>query len=146
VERGGVRRGATDDHRDVELVDETLEVERLGACRDVLRRDRRASDDEEVRPRVHDRPPELLGSLRRQRSGHRDTGGADLAQPRRDQLGHDGLGVQLLHSRCGVLVRQARDLREERLGVLIPGPQPLEVEHSDATEPTEGNRSRRAHH
>src|SRR5690606_19942863 len=29
VQGGGVRRGAADDHRDVELVDEALEVERL---------------------------------------------------------------------------------------------------------------------
>jgi hypothetical protein len=48
VEAGLVRGTATDDHRDLELADEALEVERLGRLGDVLGRDHRPLDDQQV--------------------------------------------------------------------------------------------------
>src|SRR5436190_5050467 len=48
VQCGRVRRAAADDHRDLELTDELLQVERLGGLRDVLRRHDGALDDEDV--------------------------------------------------------------------------------------------------
>ena len=80
----------------VELVDELLEVQRLGLARDVLGGDRGAPDDEHVDAGVDHALGELLGPLRRQRAGHGDPGVAHLLQPRGDQLGLDRLGVDLL--------------------------------------------------
>ena len=48
VQRRLVAGAATDDHRDVELADEPLEVERLDGLRDVLRGDDGALDHEDV--------------------------------------------------------------------------------------------------
>ncbi|MBK0297147.1 PLP-dependent transferase, partial [Bacillus sp. S34] len=46
--------GTAHDHRDVEFVDELLEVEGLGVLRDVLGRDRGAADDEQVDAGIDD--------------------------------------------------------------------------------------------
>ena len=60
VQRRLVGRAAADDHRHVELVDELLEVQRLGLAGDVLGGHRRAADDEHVDAGVDDRLGELL--------------------------------------------------------------------------------------
>ena len=73
VQRGRVGGRAADDHGHVELVDEALEVQRLGAARDVLGRDGGAADDEEVDPGVDDGLPQLLGALRGEGTGDGDT-------------------------------------------------------------------------
>ena len=65
VQRGLVGGAAADDHRDVELADEALEVQRLDGLRDVLGRHDRALDDEQVELGGDDRCGELLGALRR---------------------------------------------------------------------------------
>ena len=83
VQRRRVGGRTADDDRHVELVDELLEVQRLGAARDVLGRDGRAADDEQVDAGVDDGLPELLGALRGQGAGDGDAGVADLAQPLR---------------------------------------------------------------
>ena len=68
VEGRLVARAAADDHRDVELAHERLEVERLGdALGDVLGRDHRALDDQQVELGVE----ELLGVGRDALRGHR---------------------------------------------------------------------------
>lgn len=137
MQGGGVCRGAPDDDRDVELVDEPLEVERLGPARDVLGRDGRAADDEEVDAGLDDGAPVLLGALRGQRSGDGDPGPAQLLDPVGDELGLDLLGVDLLHPGRDVLGVERGDLGEQRLRVLVPGPQALEVEDGQPAESTE---------
>ena len=109
-----VGRGAADDDGHVELVDEALEVERLGATGDVLGRDRRAADDEEVDAGVDDGLPVLLGALRRQGAGDGDPGLTQLAQPLGDELGLDRLGVDLLHPRRRGLGLDLGDLTQLR--------------------------------
>src|SRR5262249_56341633 len=47
VQRGGVGRAPADDHRHVQLVDELLEVQRLGPAGDMLRRHGGAPQDGE---------------------------------------------------------------------------------------------------
>ena len=79
VQRRRVGRGAADDDGNVELVDETLEVQRLGPARDVLGRDGRAANDEEVAACIHDDLPELLCPLRREGAGNGDAGLTDLS-------------------------------------------------------------------
>ena len=61
----------------------------------MLGRHRRATDDEHVDPGIDDRPPELLGPLRRQGTGDGDAGVSALAQPLDDQLGLDLLAIDL---------------------------------------------------
>jgi hypothetical protein len=64
MQRGGVRRAAADDDRDVELVDELLQVERLRAPGHVLGRHGRTADHEQVDAGVDDRFVILHGPLR----------------------------------------------------------------------------------
>ena len=82
VQGGRVGRGPADDDGHVELVDELLEVQRLGALRDVLGRHRRAADDEEVDARVDDRLVEVVGALGAKGAGDGDAGRADLGEAR----------------------------------------------------------------
>src|SRR5699024_9177055 len=86
VQGGGVGGAAAHDHRDVELVDETLEVQRFPAAGDVLGGDGGAADEEQVHSGVDDGLPVLLGALRGQRAGGRDPGVAQLLDPLADQL------------------------------------------------------------
>src|SRR5699024_9052655 len=55
VQGGGVGRAAANDDRDVELVDEALEVQRFAVGGDVLGRDGGAADEEQVHARVDHR-------------------------------------------------------------------------------------------
>ena len=87
---------------------------------------------------------ERLGALRRDRRARHDAGGADLADALGDQLGLDRLGVDLLHAPGRLVGRQLGDLVEQRLGILVAGPEALEVEHADAAEPADLDRRRRA--
>ena len=81
VQRGGVRRAAADDHRQVELADELLQVERLalGVVRHVLGRHDRALHDEHVELGVEHVLRVLLDALRRERRARGDAAGLDLA-------------------------------------------------------------------
>src|SRR5690606_35241631 len=65
VQGGGVGGAAADHDRDVQVVDELLEVERLGPAGDVLGGDGGAADDEDVHARVQHRLVVLGGALRR---------------------------------------------------------------------------------
>ncbi len=116
VQRGGVRRATADDHGQVELADELLQVERLalGVVRHVLGRDHRALDDEHVELGVEHVLGVLLDPLRRERRARDDAAGLDLADALRDQLFLDRLVVELLHPARRLLGRQRRDLLEDR--------------------------------
>ncbi len=130
----------------VELVDEPLEVERLGLARHVFGGDRGAPDDEQVDPGVDNDAPQRLGMRRRQGSGHRDAGGAQFAEPLGDELGADRFGVDLLHPSGRLTRRQRGDLGEQRRRVVVARPQALEVENAEPTETTQSNRRLRGAH
>ena len=134
MKRGGVGRRTSDDDGNVEVVDELLQVQRFVDARDVLGRDGRAPDDEEVDAGGDDGLVELLRALRRQGARDRHARVPDLLQAVAHEFGLDRLGVHLLHptSRRGLI--EGGDLRQQRIGVVVPGPQPLEVEHPQATE------------
>ena len=87
-----------------------------------------------------------LGALRGDRGARDDAGGLDLADPLGDELGLDRLEVHLLHAGGGLVVVELGDLVEEGLGVLVAGPQPLEVEDRQAAEPPDLDGRARAHH
>src|SRR5581483_8356510 len=76
----------------------------------------------------------LLGALRRERRTGDDTRVLDLADALGDELGLDGLGVDLLHAGGGLVGLELGDLREQRLRILVARPQALEVEAADAAE------------
>jgi hypothetical protein len=102
VQRAHVGGAAADEHRHVEVGDEPLEVQRLGARRDVLGRDDRALDDEQVDAAVEHGLGELHGPLRGERGGDGDAGVADLLDPGGDEVALDRLGVDLLHAAVAV--------------------------------------------
>ena len=68
------------------------------------------------------------------------------AEPLGDQLRLDRLGVDLLHPPGRVRAAQAGDLREQRLGVLVAGPQALEVQHPQPAGLAQRDGGRRRHH
>ena len=113
----------------------------------MLSRHRRATNDEEISPGVDDGLGEPRRILRRQGPGHRHSGGPNLGHPGGDELGLDRLGVDLLHAAGGGdVVTQPGQLLEVRRGILVTGPQSLEVEHTEATQAPELDGRRRAHH
>src|SRR5699024_9264 len=146
VQRGGVGGGPADDDGHVEFVDEPFEVERFGLGGDVFGGDGGAADDEQIHAGVDDRTPVLLGALRAQRPRDGDARLADLPQAFVDELGDDRRGVDLLHPHGVAAEVEIGDLVQERLRVLVAGPEPLEVEHSDPAEFPERDRRGRAHH
>ncbi len=125
---------AADDDRHIQLVDELLQVQRLGLTRHVLGRHRRAADHEDVDACVDDGLVVAHGPLGRQprRGGH--AGCPDLLDPPADQLFLDRLGVDLLQPPGRRLVVKLGRLGEQRLGVLEPGPQSLKVQRGKTAE------------
>src|SRR5699024_3029019 len=140
VQGGGVGGAAAHDHRHIELVDESLEVQRLPPGGDVLRGDGGAADEEQVHAGVHDRLPVLLRALRRQRTGGGDARIPQLLEPVADQLGLDRFVVDRAHHAHDLVVGGVGDAGELGGGILVAGPQALEVEHAEAAEPTELDR------
>ena len=61
----------------------------------------------------------------------------ELTDPLLDEVGLHRLAVELLHPAGGLLGREPGDLLEDGLRVGVAGPEPLEVQHAEAAEPTE---------
>ena len=148
VQRGAVRRASADDHRDLVLADELLEVERLAGriLRDVLSGDDGPLNDQQVQLRFEHVLREPLDPLRSERRARTHTGVLDLADALADQLVLDRLLVELLHPARGLLRIEFGDLVQHRVGVLVPRPQTLEVQAPQPTEPTDLDRGLRGDH
>ena len=106
--------------------------------RHVLGGDDRALHDEHLDARGEQVGRELAGPLRAHPRGHGDPGLAHPLQRLGEQRGVDRDGVQLLQERYGRPTgrpRRPRDHPGERsVGVGVPRPQPLGVEHGQAAE------------
>ena len=146
MQAGLVGGAAADDHRKVELADEALEVEGLDRLGDVLGRDDRALDDQDVELGGQAGRRQRLRALGRHRRRRRDARLLHLADARRDQLGDDRLAVHLLHAGRGLLVVELADLLEEVGRILVAGPQALEIQHAEPAEPAQLDGRGRAHH
>src|SRR5690349_20689783 len=109
VQAGRVARAAAEDDGHGDLAHELLEVEHVALARDVLGRDDRALDHEDVEPGVERDLVELLDALRGQGGGGQDAVLLDLADALPDQLLLDRLEVDLLHLARRLLAWQARD-------------------------------------
>ena len=142
VEAGRVGGAAAGDDRDRHLGDELLEVERLGLGRDVLGRDHGALDHEDVEARLERDLVEVGHALRGERAGCDDARFLDLLDPLGDQLGLDGLLVDLLHELRGAVGRRRGDPLELLVRVLVARPDALEVEDAQAAELAEADRRR----
>jgi hypothetical protein len=132
-----VRADAADDDGDIQLIDETLEIQGFSARRHMFSGHRRATDNEQVDARVHDRTPMLLDALGRQLAGDDHPGLAQLRETLRDERRLDRLRVHALQSRNRFFLTEVRDLVKDRLGILVPGPQAIQIKDTDATEATE---------
>ena len=148
VQRGLVVRRAADDHRDVEVGDELLEVERLALGGDVLGGDDRALDDQQVDAGVEDRRGQLQRCAAARRGRPSVTPASRISLIRSaDQVRLDRLGVDLLqqrHRRAPPAPAPSRSLPVDRRRVLVAGPQALGVEHAEAAGLADGDRRRRA--
>ena len=126
---------AAHDDRNPDLADELLEVQRLGGLRDVLGRDDRALDHEDVQPRLERELVVARDALGRERGGRDDARlGLDLLDALRDELGLDRLLVDRLHLARGGVLGELRDALELGVGVLEARPDALEVEDGQAAE------------
>ena len=137
VQAGVVGGAAADDARNVERGDELLQVERLGLGRDVLGRDHGALDDEDVEAGLERGVVVLRHLLRGEGAAGDDAVGLDLLHPLGDQLRLDGLRIDLLHELRGDRLGGRCDLIQLLVGVLIPGPDALQVEDAEPTELTD---------
>ena len=144
VQAGRVGGAAPDDAGHRGAGDELLEVERLRGRGDVLGRDHRALDDEDVEAGLERGLVVLADLLRGQRAGADGALGLDLLDPLRDQLRLDGLRVDLLHQPRRLAGRCRRDPGELLVGVLVAGPDALEVEDAESTEAVDQRRGPRA--
>ncbi len=101
------------------------------------------ADDEDVHAGGHDGLVVLLGALRGERAGDGHAGGPDFGQAGRNQFRLDGCLVELLHppgdGGAVGLVLQRSDLVEHGLRVLVPRPEPLQVQHAESAEAAQGN-------
>ncbi len=140
VQCGLVARAAADDHRQFELADELLQVERLDGLRDVFRRDDGPLDDEDVETGVQDGLGHPVGARGRDRRRGGDAGALHLRDALGDQFDLDRLQVHLLHPGRRLVVVEFADLFEERHRVLVTGPETLEVQDAESTEATELDR------
>ena len=123
-----------DDHRQIERLDELLQVERLTRLRNVLGGHDRAPDDEDVELGGKHIAAELLHALRRERCRGDDAARLDLTDPLLDKLGLDRLGVDVLDDLGGVGCGRFRDPLVHGFWVRVPGPESFEVQDGEASE------------
>src|SRR4029079_5360771 len=129
-----VRGAAAEDDRDRDLAHELLEVEHVARGGDVLGGDDRALDDQDVQAGVQADLVVLLDALRSERGGGDDAVGLDLLDALDDQLFLDRLLVDVLHLTRGLLLGQGRDAGQDVFGVLVAGPDALEVQDRETAE------------
>ena len=146
VEGGGVGGHPADHHGHVELVDEALEVEGLNGSGDVLGRYEGAADDHEVHARLDHGAPVTLRLGGAESPGDDDAGGTDLGEPLGDELGPDRGAVDLLQDAGGPGRIRPADALERLGGVLVAGPQPLQVQHADPAQTSHQDGGLGAHH
>ncbi len=125
---------AADDDGHLQGGDELLEVQRLGDGGDVFAGDDGALDDEHVETGLHGELVVIEHALGRQRGSDDDLVLLDLLDALCDQLGLDGLAVDVLHLARGHVLGQFGDPLQLLLGVLVAREDALEVEHGEAAE------------
>ena len=87
-----------------------------------------------------------VGALRGDRGARHHPGVVDLADPVGNQTGNDRLLVQLLHPLGGLLHGLLGDLGQDGVGVLVTGPEALQVEHAHPAESADLDGGGRADH
>ena len=151
VQRGAVVEHAAGDHRDVELGDEGLQVERLAVAAPT-----RSAEmivpwmTSRSMPAATSAGVSACGVLRADphRGGH--PGVADARHRGAEQVGIQRRGVQLLQQpdrrrRLGLLLGGLDDLGDLGLDVGVPADQALAVEHTETAEPAQLDRELRRH-
>ena len=137
---------AARDHRDVELGDERLEVERLAGSvpvlRDALGGDDGALDDQQVDARRDQHGRQGLCVLRAHPDRGGDSGLPDARHGCAEQVGIDRSRVQLLQQSdrgglLGLLLGGLDDLGDLGFDVGVPTDQTFAVEHPKSTPPAE---------
>ena len=106
----------------------------------MLAGDHGALDHEHVEARLHGDLVVAQDTLRCQRGRHHHLLLLDFAYPLGDQLGLDGLPVDLLHLPGGLVLGQRRDPLELGLGILVACEDALEVQHRQPADPGQGFR------
>ena len=144
VQGSRVRSATTDHNRQVEVGDKSIQIERVGGGGDVLGRHHGPLDYQQVEAGIDGGAYVLLDVLRGEAGGGHDSAVDHLADSFRDQPRLDRLLVDLLHPAGCLLPWQGGDLGENRSRVVVAGPEPFEIEHTEAPDPPDLYRGRRA--
>ena len=137
MQRGRVRRTAAEDDGNFALGYEPAQIEDPSLRGDVLGRNDRALDHEDVEARLNGVGTQLLDPLGREGGRDGDAGRFQLLDPAPDQLGLDGLQIDVLHSLRGLLGLEFGDLLEIGHRIVVPGPETFEVEDAEAAKATD---------
>ena len=122
VQCRGVGRSAANDYRNIEFVNELLQVQRLGLLRDVLSRNVSAANNKYVDAGLDHGLIKLDGSLWRKCTGDGYASGTNLCDAITNELCLNRLRVNLLHARNGFLGRNFFNLCELLARVFVAGP------------------------
>ena len=130
VQRSGVIRHATGNHRGIQRADELLQVERLATSLHVLSGNQSAVDKQQLRARLNNHGRQLAGVLRGHAHGDGHAGIADLCDALGQQLFIQGCCVQLLQRRQ--VAEVLRHAGNRALQILVTAPQALCVDDAKA--------------
>ena len=123
MQRSRVVGRAANNDGDIQVIDEFLKVQGLMVLGDMLRRHHGATNDKQIDTGLKHGGIIILRTLRRQRAGYGDAGITNLMQTFDDEFRLDRLSVNLLDAFGGLVRRQLRDFVQQRLGIVIAGPQ-----------------------
>ena len=146
MQRRGIGGSPTNNDGDVEFINELFEVQWLTVLAHVLGTHRGPTDDKKVNARFDHGVRKLVGALRAQSTRDRNTSISDFGKSLGDQLWLDWLRINPLQSAGRLIIRQRRDFCVCLRGVVIPGPQTLEVQDTKSAQFTQCNGAGRGHH
>src|SRR5487761_1083880 len=98
-----------------------------------------ALDDEDVGTGFLSQLGTLRGPGGNRRDGTRDAGSLDRVDPLRDELGFDGLSVDLFEERVDVRFVRLRDSLDDRSGVFVTSVDSVKVQDGDPAELAHGD-------
>ena len=127
MQGSGVGRNSTDNNGNIKLIDEAFEVEGLCTRGDMLGRNRRPTDHEEINTRLDNSAPIALGPLGGKLSGDHDSRVSDVLEAFGDEISLDGCRIDLLKPRDRTFGGELGNLIQDRLRIFVTSPQTIQV-------------------
>jgi len=134
LQRGLVVDAVADHHGDVASPDELLERELVIRLGGVAGGEHSALHDEDVRARLLRKLGSLFGASGDRRDCTRNAGGLDRVDALGDELGLDGLAVNLFEKSVDLRLVCLGDSLDDRGRILVAGVDAVKVQHRKAAE------------